>query len=289
MKTRYLYIVIFSLFVFTACEDKIDLELEDGKNQLVVDGFITNDNSLQVIRLTQSSPFFANIPNPPENNATVKVFGPNNIEYEFVGDSSGNFIYDPSINGALDSIGFEYKLEVTFNSNLYTATQILNPVPVIDSMTVAFEEEELGAEEGYYTQFFARDFAGRKDFTLIRPFRNGEPVYEDRTFIILSEDAAFGGDGADGFVYILPIRAAITDPDFPFELEDTSSVELLSLNSDVYQFLDQVVNSSGSDGLFATPPANFRSNIKDAAGNSQDDVLGVFSLSAISKSSILIE
>ena len=150
--------------------------------------------------------------------------------------------------------------------------------------------EELGAEAGYYTQFYARDFQGRKDYYWIKPFKNGKPVYQDDpSFIILSEDAAFGGDGADGFVFILPLRSVITDPEFPFKLGDTCSVELLSLNNTPYQFLDQIINSSGNDGLFATPPANYRSNILDDSGNRQDKVLGVFSISSKSKFEIEIK
>lgn len=288
---NYSRILLFATLLLgvTACEDNIDLDLEDGKIQLVVDGFLTSDSSIQTIRLTTSAPYFSNVPTPAENNAIVKVLGPNNVEYNFTSDGEGNFNYNPNVLGALDSVGYPYRLELEYNGATYTSTSVLNPVPPIDSMTYDFEEAELGSEEGYYSQFYARDFAGRKDFYWIRPFQNNEPVYEDPSFLILSEDAAFGGDGADGFVFILPLRAAITNAEEPLALKDTSSVELLSLNADAYQFLDQIINSSGNDGLFATPPANYRSTIFDAAGNQQDEVLGVFSLSSISTFEIVIE
>lgn len=286
--------------LFSSCEDIIELELDNGKENLVVDGFINSDSMIQTIRLTSSAPYFSNVPTPAVNEASVKVIGPNNIVYNFTGNGEGNFQYNPATLGAIDSIGYRYKLEVEYRGTTYIAFSMLNPVPVIDSMTVAFEEASLGAEEGYYTQFFARDFPGRKDFYWIKPFKNGEPAYpETPAFFILSEDAAFGGDAADGLVFILPIRAAITNAEFPFQLKDTtkvprepfdvSSVELHSLNEDVFQFLDQVAGTSGNDGLFAVPPSNIRSNIRDAAGNAQDEVLGVFSLSAISKSEIIIQ
>lgn len=289
MGFRNIFTVLILLVVLSSCEDKIDLDLEDGKIQLVVDGFITNDSNIQTIRLTKSAPYFLNAETPFENNAVVKVFGPENKVFDFVSDGKGNFLYDPSTLGPLDSINFNYQLEITYNGNTYQSFSVLNPVPKIDSMTYAFEEEELGAEKGYYTQFYARDFAGRKDYYWIRPFKNGVRAYDDRTFLILSEDAAFGGEGADGFVFILPLRAAITNSEEPFELGDTSSVELLSLNAAPYQFLDQIITSSGNDGLFATPSANFRSNILTPAGTPQDEVLGVFSLSAISKFEIVIQ
>ncbi|MDA9072230.1 DUF4249 domain-containing protein, partial [bacterium] len=75
----------------------------------------------------------------------------------------------------------------------------------------------------------------------------------------------------------------------PFVVGDVSSVELQSINYEVFEFLSQVAATSGNDGLFAVPPSNIRSNIRDAAGSAQDEVLGVFSLSAISKFEIIIQ
>ena len=284
--------ILFALMVavtFSSCEDVIDLDLDNGKNQLVVDGFVNNDTTIQIIRLTSSAPYFSNVATPSENEASIRLKGPNNITYNFISDGDGNYQYDPKSLGAIDSIGFKYKLEIDFKGSTYTSSSVLNPVPVIDSMPYDFEPSGFGSEEGYYTQFYARDFPGRKDYYWIKPFRNGQPVYEDPTFIILSEDATFGGDAGDGLVFIVPFRAIITDQGNPFALGDTSFVELHSLNSDAYQFLAQVVNTSGNDGLFAVPPSNIRSNIFDALGNAQDEVLGLFSLSAISKFEVIIQ
>ena len=52
----------------------------------------------------------------------------------------------------------------------------------------------------------------------------------------------------------LPIRASITNGDDPFEIGDISSVELLSMNRDAYEFLEQVTIQANNGGLFATPP-----------------------------------
>lgn len=289
MKLKYILFALVVAVTFTSCEDIIDLDLDNGKNQLVVDGFVNNDTSIQIIRLTSSAPYFSNVATPAENGVTVRLLGPNNTTYNFLTDGSGNYEYDPKTLGAIDSVGFEYKLEIDYKGSTYTSKSILNPVPVIDSMPYDFEPAGFGTEEGYYTQFYARDFAGRKDYYWIKPFKNDTPVYEDPTSIILSEDATFGGDAGDGLVFIIPFRASITNQDEPFELGDKSSVELHSLNEDAFEFLDQVVNSSGNDGLFAVPPSNIRSNIFDAAGNKQDEVLGLFSLSSISKFEVIIQ
>lgn len=288
---RWFFFCLFTMAAL-ACEDEIDVELDEGAPQLVVDAFLDSDSSVQVLRLSSTAPYFLNEATPGVSGATVEVIGPNGIVYNFKDQANGSYIYDPSVsvNGPMDSIGYPYRLEMSYQGEIYTAISRLNPVPPIDSMTYAFEEEELGAEEGYYTQFFAKDFGGRKDYYWIRAFKNGAPIREDDpASLILSEDAAFGGDGADGLTFILPIRASITNNDEPFRIGDVSSVELLSLNEDVFEFLDQVSIQANNAGIFSTPPANIRSNIRDANGNLQDKVLGVFSLSSISKNSIQIQ
>ena len=288
MKIKNTILVGIAVVTFSSCEDVIDLDLDNGKNQLVVDAFINSDDTVQTIRLTSSASYFSNVATPANNSSIVRVLGPNNLIYDFNTDGEGNYKYDPIINGAIDSIGYPFILEVEHNGNLFRATSILNPVPVIDSMPFDFEPEGFGTEEGYYSQFYARDFAVRKDYYWIKPFKNDSAVYDDPTFIILSEDATFGGDAGDGLVFIVPLRASITNSEKPFKEGDTSSVELHSLNNDAYEFLDQVVNTSGNDGLFAVPPSNIRSNILDEAGNSQDLLLGLFSISAISKFEVVI-
>ena len=282
---KFIYIFFLAL-TFSACEDVIDVDLDQGESQLVIDAFVTNDSTVQTIRLTKSADYFLNAPTPAATNAQVSIVGPNSLIYNFVSDQTGNYLYDPNTTGALDSIGYPYKLEVLYDGRTYTSISILNPVPTIDSISQSFEEDELGSEEGYYTQFWARDFPGREDFYWIKAFKNGKPIDTvDNSNLILSQDAAFSGNAADGFAFILPIRAAITNEEEPFEVGDESSVELLSLNAEVFEFLEQLTIQANNGGLFSTPPANIRSNIKDASGNSQDEVLGVFSMSAISRAS----
>lgn len=288
-KYRLLFLSLSILFL-AACEDEIDVDLDEGETQLVLDAFITNDSSLQTLRLSETAPYFLNQPTKGVSGAQIKIIGPNQLEYNFSDMGNGIYSYNPNIIGAIDSVGFNYQLQLIYDSEVFIANSRLNPVPPIDSMTYDFEESDLGSEEGYYTQFWARDIIGRSDFYWIRAYKNGEPVRaDDPSSLILSEDAAFSGNGADGFIFILPLRAAITNNDEPFALGDTSQVELLSLNEDVFEYLDQVTIQANNGGLFSTPPANIRSNVRDAAGNLQEKVLGVFSLSAISQESIIIE
>ena len=287
-----IYIISFILIAnsFSSCEDVIDLDLKNGRRQLVIDGFINSDSTIQSIRLTKSAAYFLNAPTPSVNNAVVKIEGPNNLVYPFVNDGNGNYNYNPTSMGKLDSIGFEYRLIVEYENNTYLGKSTLKPVPVIDSITYEFEEADLGSEEGYYAQFWAKDFYGSRDFYWIKAYKNSNPIDTlQYAQFILSQDAAFDGPAADGLTFILPIRASITNRDEPFIIGDSCSVELLSMNEDAWNYLIQVSSQANNGGLFATPTANVRSTITDLAGNLQNDVLGVFSISSISRNYKIIQ
>lgn len=275
-----------------SCEDKIDLELDNGRNQYVIDAFVDSDSTLQTIRITRSAEYFLNQPTPGVQSASVKIIGPSQTEYVFQDKGDGNYTYDPKSGGlgSLDSIEYNYQLLVELDGEVYSSFSRLNPVPVIEFMDYEFVDDEPGEEPGYYAEFYAVDFAGRNDFYWIKAFKNGAPIVpNDPTAYQLSQNAAFSGFGADGFPFILPLRAGINNEEEPFELGDTSSVELYSINEDVWNYLIQLATQANNDGLFATPTANIRSNITDLNGNLQDEVLGVFSLSSISRSSIVIQ
>lgn len=283
-KLKLIFPFLFILLAFSSCEDVIDLELDEGRSQLVIDAFVNSDSTLQTIRLTKSAAYFLNGPTPPALGATVQIIGPNNQVYPFIADNQGNYQYDPATNGKLDSIGFRYQLRVDYEGKSFSAYSRLNPVPPIDSITYEFEEAEPGSEAGYYAQFYARDFAGSNDFYWAKAFKNGKPINpKEPADFILSQNAAFSGDGADGFIFILPIRFAINNEEEPYEIGDSCSVILHSINEDVFNYLIQVATQASNDGLFATPTANVKTNITDIAGNIQEDALGVFSMSSLSR------
>src|SRR3546814_15348487 len=78
-------------------------------------------------------------------------------------------------------------------------------------------------------------------------------------------DAAYG-EGADGLQFIEPV-ADFTPGDDPYRPGDSASVEIASIDRRTYGFLSQVMDQSTNAGLFATPPANVRPNIKSRSAN----------------------
>ncbi len=269
----------------TSCEDPIDVDLDEGTVQLAVDAFLTDESGEKRIVLTETTPYFDNTTQRFADGATVRITDDLGKVYDFQAapEGQGNYIWEPdTADTNFGEVGRTYTLSVTHNGNTFEASSTVNPVPTLDSVTVEFREEEFGEEEGYYATFFAFDLPNREDYYWIRTYRNGV-FFDDPTAINVSVDGAFGSNGADGFLFIIPIREfLINDDSDPYKLGDEVRVELWAITEPTWSFLGELASQLTNNGLFATPAANIRTNIVNADPNSDVKAVGWFSVSAVS-------
>ena len=54
------FLILLTLVITSSCEDVIDVELDPAESQLVVDAWLTDQPTNQVIHLTQSQAYFDN-------------------------------------------------------------------------------------------------------------------------------------------------------------------------------------------------------------------------------------
>lgn len=286
--TKNLSLVLAILTLGLAgCEDVIEIDLDEGKSELVVDAFLTSLEEEQKIILSKTTPYFDNTTDLSVTTGMVTVSDDEGNTYNFVHQANGEYTYDAS-NGSMVAVDRTYTLRVEAEGQVYEATTVANPVPEIDRIEVEFREAEFGSEEGYYAAFFAKDFAGRDDYYWIRTFRNGE-FDADPARMNISTNAAFGGDGADGLTFILPIREGITDDEFPFDSADVVRVELWAITEESWSFLSEVQTQMTNQGLFATPTANVRTNIVNTNPSSDETAVGWFSTAAVSVAEVTVE
>ena len=284
----------------SSCEDVIQVETDPAESLIVIDGWITTQNSDQTIILSQSQPYFDSALPPPLTGASVIVESSNsgaNNTYNFVETAPGEYVWQAGAD-SLGETGTSYELIINVNGKELRSTSIANRVPVIDSIGQEFEEESLGTVEGVYTQFYARDPIGFGDTYWIRTFKNGEYLSKS-TELNIAYDAGFDAGGqVDGLIYIPPIRDAINPvaddvegaEDLPpWATGDEIRVEIHSISNDAFFFLetarDQINN--GDSGLFAIPLANTLGNVIDQATG--DPVLGVFNVAVVSSIVDVIE
>ncbi len=275
-------LVVAILATLSSCEDVVPVDLENGSSQLTVDAFL-NDQDLPVIKLVNSKNYFDNSSIDYENDAIVSVTdGTNTFEFTYEDES---YTYPEVI--AFEE-GVEYKLIIEVDDNVYEARSMAQPVPPIEAILYESEDGTFGNPDGYLAEFISFDLAGREDFYWIKHFRN-DTLMSDPSSIIFSQDAAFQGNDADGLLFIPPIRQGINDFSRFYEVDEKLRVELWSINQDVYEFLNEVIEQSTNEGILATPSYNLRTNMTTVSGSDELGAIGNFSVSKVSSSEVIFE
>ncbi len=284
---------LFLIIVLIACEDQITPELREAPPVLVIDAFLTNQDSVQTIRITQSQSYFDNSLLQGVSGASVLVFNSNGSIVKFDEIEQGHYQWDPMIDGPIAGEGDSLTLQVTIGEDLFQSTSITMRVPEIDSITFRFEEENLFLPDSYFAEFWSRDLLGSGDTYWIKSYKNGVYLNQPNE-INIAFDAGFSeGGNVDGLIFIPPIRDFINpfeqdeNDEFmsPFEDGDSVYVEIHSISNEAFFFLHEVRIQTDRPGgfaeLFATPLSNVPTNILYLGSKEQVVVTGFFNVAAV--------
>lgn len=286
MKKTLIYIfTLVTILSYVSCEDPISVDNGFETSQLVVDAWITNQNQQQIINLSQSQDYFNNNLPAPITDASITVTNGTNT-YNFIHITDGKYAWTPQGQETLGDIGDSFTLNIEYNNENITSTTTLNRVPEIDSISIYFEDEAFGADDGYFAELYARDLPGLGDTYWVKSYRNDTLLTRPRELNIIYDATFDAGTDLDGVAFIRPLRFAINaldDEGFPRDLKpgDTVRSEIYSISNEAFRFLQivQEQTTNGENTIFALPVANSRGNVIDSAG---ERVLGVFNVAAVS-------
>lgn len=291
MKNIFVVFALLTLFALSSCKDVIQIKLDKGDKLLVVDAFLDNSKGAQTVRLTYTDDYFSNTSTPPVLGASVTLNDLNNAAtYTFTPDGNGNYVYTAQVNDSMAQVGHNYQLTVSFNGTTYTALSKLNRTTTID--TIVFFRKKAGPADTnqlpkkYFPYLRARDAAGGVDYYWIKTYKN-DIFYNGPSQLNAVQDA--GGTGTDGLYFIPPVAFfALTPDNDPCFYGDKCTIKIYSINSDTYDFLDQMRTqmNNAQAGLFAVTPQNVRSNIKIASGGGMK-AIGWFNMGAVSVKSVI--
>lgn len=281
------------LITLAACEDQIFPELRKAGSILTIDAFLTNQDSLQSIRIAQSQPYFDNTTLQGVSGASVIVINTNGSIFNFNEIERGYYQWDPTIDGPIAGEGDSLILKVTVGDDQFQARSTMNRIPDIDSVTFRFEEENLFLPDSYFAEFWSRDLLGAGDTYWIKSFKNGVYLNQPNE-INIAFDAGFSeGGNVDGLIFIPPIRDLINpfeqdeNDEFmsPFEDGDSVYVEIHSITNETFLFLNEVRIQTDRPGgfaeLFATPLSNVRTNIEYMGNKDEVVVAGFFNVASV--------
>ena len=260
------YLFILSVLLLqTSCEDIIDLDLNDAEPRLVIEASINwikgTSGKNQFVKLSLTAPYFDSAI-PPANGAIVIITDQNNRIYNFVEEGTTG-IYKNS--RFIPNINHTYSLEITYNNEVYYATETLKSVVPIDSvgqtLTGGFsgEDAELKA---YYTDPADETNFYFFEFISSRPGGDEVNVYEDKFT---------NGNQIFGFY---------SDEDLM--IGDQITIRNYGISQRFYNFMFILLqqNSGSGGGPFETQPTTVKGNCINTT-HPKNFPLGYFRLSEV--------
>ena len=290
----YLTAFVFLAFIQTACEDIIEVDVEQKQKKLVVDAFIDNQLQTQTIRLTESIPFF-DLPGtePPVTTATVVLAdtGTGKI-FPFIHDSMGYYRWNPNeLSGDTLTVGSSYALFIIENGDTVIGVTKLYPTADrIDSLRTIPTKGNGPPfiDTGRYCEIFAYDLPGIGNHYWLKTFRN-DTLISDINNLNIAQDMGNNSNGQDGDLFIYPVRfSQLNEFLRPYVDGEKVRVEIHSISREAYYWFQLIVNESNNGGLFATPPVNIMSNLFYLNQNPKRGIAGFFNVAAVNAAEITV-
>lgn len=274
MKHYKLYIVaIISLYTLSSCEKVVNVDLPKGAGLPYVDAWITDKPGKQSIKFLKAVDYLDSKQPEPITGAQISVTDVTAAKTYAFTYSNGEYAYDAGA-ASIGITGHQYKLSITWNGELFEATDVLNRVNKIDSITVKYKKEKNDEKEGYYAEFHANDLPNGTDYYWVRTYKNGELNYHVNEMV--SIDGTFYEDISNGLPFIEPLTEGITSGEKPYIKGDVVKVLIRSLSKPSYDFMDQLIDQLYSGGLFAKILQNVPVNITNKQTGSKTKIYGWF-------------
>ena len=275
---RYIRIIILGIIVvtsFSSCEEVINIEVEQAPSQLVIDGLVTDEDTIHVVHISLSAGFDGTVP-VEVKNAIVEVSDNLGNVYNYTHNPEG---YD-SLAGYYYSdqkyVGVEngiYQLDVTVGNESFTAVDTLRGVTAIDSLSIRIDEQAVNDSENdgkiYQVLLYGQEPQETIDFYYFKFYRDSLLEVDNNIYVF---DDKVLGSSLDGLPSPILFREG-----------ELAGVEIYGITRVQFVYLSDLANILNNDGgMFSPPPANPRSNISGGA-------LGFFQVSGLNRASILIE
>lgn len=256
------YILIsafFAILTLGSCEDPIDLDLGTPVEQLVIDAVINQTTDTQYIYVSKSVAYLKNgTPTGYELDSIGILDTATMVFHPFKYKGNGVYYFVPAA-GTFE-YGNDYQLIARDGANTYVSQSRLNSPTAIDSVTYKYEENgRFGGNKGNYVTLWAKDKPGKGDFYWFRLYRNDSIQAKNLDISIAVDNSTTQGGNGDGDLFIIPIRENFTTR--PWNIGETARIEILSINPELYFYLNLVRTQLNNTGLFAVPPSNVPGNI----------------------------
>jgi len=240
MKSIKLIILVVASSIFIiSCEKKIDLELNESEQQIVVEGIVHDNLGDNYVLLSKTRAYDNNEAIETISNAKVKITDNLGTVYELDEvDTIPGYYTNASLTGVA---GRAYNLEVNINGEVITANSTMDAKSQIDSLS--YEEETDFTDEDttqYRLYCHFTDPANVKNYYRLKAF--GKDGQKDG-YISLTDDYF------DGISTFFPLFEMF------FDEGETVTVQLLTVDEANHRYFTAVYSSQGGE-VPGNPPTN---------------------------------
>lgn len=264
--------LLILLALLAGCTDVIDLDLPPGQALLSVDGAITDGPGPYVVNLTRTAAYFQGEALPRITGA-VLTLADSQGQLDTLRERSPGVYVTRRLRG---KIGNQYVLTIAAEGQTYRAQTAIPRTLSIDSLGTKYITRNTPRDSiGYQVTFHGRELPGTGDYIRFRVYRNGRLWNQPEDLFVSSDDLVDGN-------YL----------NFPFDRHSYQPgmrvrVETNSITEDYYDFLNELATQTVNFGIFAAPPANVRTNVRNTLGTGPAAV-GYFAGYAVRADSLVI-
>lgn len=269
---NYIIASIILLLTSSCFTERIELDLNEQNEKLVITGWVTDLDEPQFINVSLTTNYLGEQLVNHVSDAEVTLSDEIN-SFSLTENEAGTY-YLPDDWSA--RVGDMYVLEVMYRGTSYTSSQRMNPCPEIQDLTYQLYESNDFDEEGdwYETVFAFQEVLGEGDGYYAIDYTKGT----------LSGDSLYNGsyfddDFIDGW-YLEGIE--ISNQDRLYSVGDSVVVELHSIGEEAIDYFNDIESETFRGGPFDAPPANVPTNISNGA-------VGYFIISGAKKTELVIE
>ena len=272
---RLLYILVV---LFMACEKVVEVDLPTSQNLVVIEGWLSDIEETQSIRITRSNAFDDENPIQPITNAQVIVQSRTGEVFPFSYDSEGHYTSDLEFRGIS---GTEYRLRVVIDDMTEIRSdwdEMPENVSIGNLEVDSFLENDPDNSNQQITIFFPRittNDPANADNYYRWIFLKNDNIFTEPESITIQNDRLFNGN-------LIPNNFR----NFDYASTDKMTVQLVSISQNSHNYLSllksQITTLGTSSG---TTPAIVTGNLF-YLDDDDELVLGFFGTTAVSESSI---
>lgn len=252
---KNIIIILLSAITLSSCDEVVELDIQQAEPRLIIEALVTNQPDRQYVQLTRTIPFGAKDKVPTVSGASVSVSDEHGSVVMYAESEPGYYVPVEPFAGAP---GIAYTLHVEVDGQTYTAEEVMQNVPPLDSLSVREDPEEKAdpEDEGrfYEVLIYGKEPQETENFYLFKFYRNDTLFTNDGSWIFAYDDTILGGD-----IEALPAPLY-------YAASDNAKLEIYPITLQAFRYyLDLSSNINNDGGMFSGQPANVRTNIEGGA------------------------